>query len=202
MTEKYPASRSPRLRLASTSRYRRELLARLGIAFEVEPPQVDESRLAGESPRELAARLALAKASAVAARHPDELVIGSDQVCALGDEVLGKPGSPDAQRAMLAALSGRTAVFHTAVALVSVASGVCERHVDDTRCAFRELDSRELDAYVRAEPALDCAGGFKCESLGVTLLAGYDSRDPAAIQGLPLIWLAGALRRAGLPPGQ
>ena len=202
MTEKHTASAAPRLRLASTSRYRRELLARLGLDFAVEPPLVDESRRAGESPRALASRLALAKANAVAARHPDELVIGSDQVCALGDAVLGKPGTPDAQREMLAALSGRTAVFHTAVALVGVASGICELHVDDTRCSFRALEPCEVDAYVRAEPALDCAGGFKCESLGVTLLAGYHSADPAAIQGLPLIWLAAALRRAGLHPGR
>jgi septum formation protein len=149
------------------------------LPFSVEAPRVDETRQPGEAPRALARRLALAKAHAVATRNPGDLVIGSDQVCALGDDVLGKPGTAERHRAMLAALSGRTAVFHTAVAL------------------FRNLDPLEIEAYARDEPALDCAGGFKCESLGVTLLSGYESHDPAAIQGLPLIWLAAALRRAG-----
>lgn len=202
MTEKYPARPQRPIRLASTSRYRRELLARFGLPFSVEAPQVDESRHAGESPRALAERLALAKARAVAARNPGDLVIGSDQVCALGDEVLGKPGTPERHRSMLAALSGRTAVFHTAVALVGIEAGVCELHVDDTVCVFRDLDPLEIEAYARDEPALDCAGGFKCESLGVTLLSGYQSHDPASIQGLPLIWLAAALRRAGARPAR
>jgi septum formation protein len=197
VTEKHPARRQRPIRLASTSAYRRELLARFGLPFSVEAPRVDETRQPGEAPRALARRLALAKAHAVATRNPGDLVIGSDQVCALGDDVLGKPGTAERHRAMLAALSGRTAVFHTAVALVGIEAGVDELHVDDTRCVFRNLDPLEIEAYARDEPALDCAGGFKCESLGVTLLSGYESHDPAAIQGLPLIWLAAALRRAG-----
>ncbi len=201
MTEKRPSPTRP-IWLASTSRYRRELLARLRLPFEIEPPNVDESRMAGEAPRALAERLALAKARAVAMRHPDALVIGSDQVCALGDHVLGKPGTPDRHRAMLACLSGRTATFHTAVALVGVDAGVFDQHVDDTHCGFRRLGAGEIDAYVEAEPALDCAGGFKCEALGVTLLASFETHDPAAIQGLPLIWLAAALRRAGAMPAR
>ena len=201
MTEKYPPAARPSW-LASTSRYRRELLGRFHLPFSVEAPDVDELRIDGENPRALAERLALAKARTVAARHPEALVIGSDQVCALGDEVLGKPGTPDRHRAMLASLSGRTAVFHTAVALVGLDAGVCDQHVDDTRCEFRVLDAGEIDAYIAAEPALDCAGGFKCEALGVTLLAAFESHDPAAIQGLPLIWLAGALRRAGALPAR
>jgi septum formation protein len=204
VTEKYLLQPYRALCLASTSRYRRELLSRLRLRFDIEAPEVDETALPHESPRELSVRLAAAKARAVAARHPGALVIGSDQVCALGDEILGKPGTLEAHHAMLARLSGRTAVFHTAVAIVGIDAGFCREHVDDTRCVFRTLNAAEIAAYCAAEPALDCAGGFKCEGLGISLLAGFEARDPTAIQGLPLIWVADALRSADAPrvPGR
>ncbi len=188
--------------LASTSRYRRTLLARLGVAFEVAAPSVVETRLPGEAPAELARRLAMAKARAVAEQHPDALVIGSDQVCALGDTVLGKPGDAAAARAQLAAQSGRVVTFHTAVALVGIAAGCWRQHLDETRCVFRVLDAAEIAAYVAAESPLDCAGSFKVEGLGIALFERVDSADPTALVGLPLIWVAQALREArGTPAG-
>lgn len=191
--------------LASGSRYRRELLARLGYAFEWRSPDLDESRLPGETPAALASRLAHSKAVAVAralaaekaaplASHEGALVIGSDQVCALGDECLGKPGSTDAQAAQLARLAGHSVVFHTAVCVVSLADGFEAQHLDETVCDFRALDPKEIAAYVAAEPATDCAGGFKCEGLGITLLERLRSQDPTALVGLPLIWVARTLR--------
>jgi septum formation protein len=183
-----------RLLLASTSRHRKALLARLQLPFDCEPPEVEETRLAGEAPRALASRLALAKALVVAHRHPGALVIGSDQVCALGDTVLGKPVTAAANRDMLAALSGQTATFHTAVAIVGIEAGLREEHVDDTLCNFRPLTSADIARYVEAEPSLDCAGGFKSEGLGVTLMSSVYSRDPTGLVGLPLIWVAGVIR--------
>ncbi|MCC6170832.1 MAG: septum formation protein Maf [Gammaproteobacteria bacterium] len=191
--------------LASTSRHRRALLTRLRIPFDTADPGVDEARADGEPPRALAARLARAKAQAVAARHPTAIVIGSDQVCATADQVLGKPGTPDANREMLAQLSGRTAVFHTAVAIVGLEAGLQAEHVDDTVCHFRALKAEEIACHVAIEPGLDCAGGFKSESLGITLMTRIDSQDPTALVGLPMIWVAGALRPficAGASPGR
>jgi septum formation protein len=180
--------------LASGSRYRRDLLARLGLPFEVASPDVDESRLAGEPAATLAERLALAKAKAIAERHPKALVIGSDQVCALGEECLGKPGSPEGQKAMLERLSGQTVVYHTAVAIVGLEAGLWQRHRDETRCVFRKLSRVEIEDYVRREPAADCAGGFKSEGLGISLFERMESLDPTAIIGLPMIFVAQALR--------
>lgn len=194
--------------LESGSRYRRELLTRLGWPFDWRSPEVDESRLPGEPPAALALRLARSKALAVAetlaapatgsADHlPAQrgaLVIGSDQVCALGDECLGKPGSLEAQAAQLARLAGHRVVFHTAVCVVSLADGFEAQHLDETVCEFRTLTREEIAAYVAAEPATDCAGGFKCEGLGITLLDRLRSEDPTALVGLPLIWLARTLR--------
>lgn len=187
--------------LASGSRYRRELLTRLGWPFEWRSPEVDESRLPGEPPATLALRLARSKALAVAealaadpAHRRGALVIGSDQVCALGDECLGKPGSLEAQAAQLARLAGHRVVFHTAVCVVSLADGFEAQHLDETVCEFRALTREEIAAYVAAEPATDCAGGFKCEGLGITLLDRLRSEDPTALVGLPLIWLARTLR--------
>jgi len=180
--------------LASSSRYRRQLLERLGIPFECRSPDVDESREGTESPASLAERLALAKARAIAEREPGALVIGSDQVCTLGDECLGKPGSAAAQADMLARLSGQIVTFHTAVAIVGIEAGVWQRHRDDTRCVFRTLGDREIRDYVEREPAHDCAGGFKSEGLGISLLERMESTDPTALVGLPLIWVAKALR--------
>ena len=199
MAERHPTSLTRPLWLASGSRYRRELLARLGLPFECRSPEVDETPLPGESPRALAARLALAKARAIAEREPGALVIGSDQVCALGDQPLGKPGNAAAQIAQLGRLAGHTVTFHTAVAIVCMEAGVWAQHVDDTRCVFRKLSAAEIAAYVAAEPAFDCAGGFKCEGLGITLLARMESVDPTAIIGLPLIWVADVLRAHRAP---
>lgn len=186
--------------LASTSRYRRELLERLGLSFRCEAPGVDESARPGEVPAELAARLALAKARAVAERHPEALVIGSDQVCALGDEVLGKPGDAATARGQLAAQSGRTVTFHTAVALVGLQAGCWRQHVDTTRCVFRELPPAEISAYVADEQPLDCAGSFRIEGRGIALFERVESLDPTALIGLPLIWVAAALRAANASP--
>jgi septum formation protein len=191
--------------LASGSRYRRELLARLGYPFEWRSPDLDESRLPGETPAALALRLARGKALAVAralaaeqarssAPRAGALVIGSDQVCALGDECLGKPGSPQAQAAQLARLAGHRVVFHTAVCIVGLDDGFEAQHLDETTCEFRALTREEIAAYVAAEPATDCAGGFKCEGLGITLLERLRSEDPTALVGLPLIWVARTLR--------
>ena len=180
--------------LASGSRYRRDLLARLGLPFEVASPDVDESRLPGEPAAALAERLALAKAKVIAERHPKARVIGSDQVCAFGEECLGKPGSPEGQKAMLERLSGHTVVYHTAVAVVGLEAGLWQRHRDETRCVFRTLTRVEIEDYVRREPAADCAGGFKSEGLGISLFERMESLDPTAIIGLPMIFVAQALR--------
>lgn len=174
-------------------------MERLGWPFHCEAADVDESRRDGESPIALAERLALAKAQVVATRHPEAIVIGSDQVCALGDQALGKPGSVAAQAAMLAQLSGQTVTFHTAVAVVGVAAGILHRHRDDTHCQFRTLSETDIADYVAREPALDCAAGFKSEGLGITLLSQLRSEDPTALIGLPLIWLAADLRAIYAP---
>lgn len=186
--------------LASTSRYRRELLERLQIAFRCENPGVDESPLPQESPRDLAVRLALAKARAVAERQPQALVIGSDQVCATGAVVLGKPGTAAANRDQLRTLSGQTATFYTAVALISLEGGLWKQHVDETRCVLRALTAEEIAGYVDAEQPFDCAGGFKSEGLGITLFERIETLDPTALVGLPLIWTASVLRDAGVTP--
>jgi len=185
--------------LASSSKYRRELLSRLGHPFEWRAPQIDETPLPGESPRVLAARLALAKAKTLAHDEPRAIVIGSDQVCALGEECLGKPASATAQAEMLGRLSGQRVTFFTAVAVVGIEAGLWQQHVDETHCEFRRLTRAQIEAYVAAEPATDCAGGFKCEGLGISLLERMASDDPTAIIGLPLIWLARCLRPFSAP---
>ena len=187
----------PPLILASTSPYRRELLARLRLAFEALPPGVPEERIDGESPADHALRLALAKAQAVAARHPGALVIGADQVAAEGERLLGKPGDAGRCRAQLASLSGKTARFYTACAVLGVSAGVRRAHVDTTTVVFRSLTGDEIGRYVASEQPYDCAGGFKVEALGIALLECIESQDPTALIGLPLIWLAGTLRGAG-----
>ena len=187
----------PPLILASTSPYRRELLARLRLAFESMPPEVPEEHLEGESPADRSLRLALAKAQAVARLHPGALVIGSDQVAAVGEQLLGKPGDAARCRAQLATLSGKTARFYTACALLGVNAGVRLAHVDTTTVVFRSLNAAEIERYVACEQPYDCAGGFKAEGLGVALFECIESQDPTALIGLPLIWIAGALRGAG-----
>jgi septum formation protein len=183
----------PVLILASTSPYRRMLLERLRLPFEVLPPEVAEDALPGESPIDRARRLSLVKARDVAGRHPDAVVIGSDQVAALGSRVLDKPGDAATCREQLAALSGGTAHFFTGCAVGN------EVHVDTTSVVFRRLTTQEIARYVEAERPFDCAGGFKVEALGISLFERIESSDPTALIGLPLIWLARALRAKGLP---
>ena len=193
-------SAMPRLILGSTSPYRRELLARLGVPFETQAPEVDESALPGEASAALAARLAMAKAEAVAALQPGAWVIGSDQVAELDGCALGKPHRRDAAIAQLQALSGREARFHTALCLARVTDDgqrSCLRSVDLTVVRFRPLTGAEIERYVDAEQPLDCAGSFKCEGLGIALFDAIETADPTALVGLPLIATARLLRDAG-----
>jgi septum formation protein len=185
--------------LASTSPYRRKLLERFGLAFETVRPQVGEEHIQGESPSDRAMRLSMAKAEEVAARHPHAVVIGSDQVAAAGHQVLDKPGDAATCRAQLAMLSGTDARFLTACAVIGPTPGGTVRlvHLDTTTVFFRSLTSKEIERYVEREKPFDCAGGFKAEALGITLFESIESKDPTALIGLPLIWLACALRRAG-----
>jgi septum formation protein len=189
----------PPLILASTSSYRRALLERLGLAFATHSPGVAESRLPGEAPAERALRLAQAKADAVANQHPRALVIGSDQVASAAGSILDKPGTRARAHAQLAQLSGAMAQFHTACALVCRERSHSSTHLDTTTVQFRTLSGAEVERYLAREPALDCAGSFKAEALGISLLERIDSTDPTALIGLPLIWLAQALRQAGFP---
>ena len=186
----------PRLVLASTSPYRRELLARLRLPFDTVRPEVDEAPLAGEAPGPLAERLAAAKAEAVAATAGDAWVLGSDQAADLDGQPLGKSGGRAAAIEQLRAMSGRSVVFHTAVCLAR--SGAASlAAVDRTRVRFRTLAGDEIERYVDAEQPFDCAGSFKCEGLGIVLFESIENRDPTALVGLPLIATAGLLRRAG-----
>lgn len=184
--------------LASTSRYRRELLARLRLPFDVHAPEVDETPLPGETPLALAQRLALSKANTIAARFPDAIVIGSDQVADLDGEPLGKPGDHERATAQLRRMRGRTLVFQTAVAVVCAASGFAHSDVAPVRVVFRPLGDEAIERYLRAETPYDCAGSAKSEGLGIALLESIDSDDPTALIGLPLIRTARMLRAAGL----
>ena len=186
--------------LASTSPYRAELLRRLGLPFEAVAPGVDESPQGAETPGARALRLARAKALAVVARYPGSWVIGSDQVADLEGRILGKPGDAGRCRAQLAAESGRVVVFHTAAVLMRQGARTDYEHVDITSVRFRSLAASEIDRYVELERPFDCAGGFRSEGLGAALFDSMETHDPAALVGLPLIWLAGALRSAGLDP--
>jgi septum formation protein len=190
----------PQLILASTSRYRRELLSRLRLPFEARSPNTPEVALEGEPPARMAARLALAKAKSIAA--PGTIVIGSDQVASLEGRLLRKPGTADVAVAQLRACQGRTVVFDTAVAVVASDTGQTLEHVDRTEVRFRRLDDAALERYVRLESPLDCAGSFKAEGLGVALFEQISSQDPTALIGLPLIFVAEALRTLGADPLQ
>ena len=187
---------APRLILASTSRYRRELLQRLRIQFDTGSPGVDEQPLPGELPAALVQRLAHAKAHALARTETSAWVIGSDQVAELDGQPLGKPGDHDRAIAQLTAMSGRAIAFRTAVALVR-GDGRTLAALDTTLVRFRELASDEIERYVDAERPFDCAGSFKSEGLGITLFAAIESQDPTALIGLPLIATARLLREAG-----
>ena len=188
---------TPDLILASTSRYRRELLERLRLPFTVQAPDTDETPHPGELPAALAVRLALAKARAVAQLHPSAVVIGSDQVADLDGTAIGKPGTHENAVAQLRLMSGRTVVFQTAVAVVCVASGFAEQALAAVRVQFRELSDAEIESYLQAEKPYDCAGSAKSEGLGISLLASIESDDPTALVGLPLIRTCAMLRRAG-----
>ncbi len=192
----------PPLILGSTSVYRRELLTRLQIPFECHSPGVDETPLPGEPARALVVRLARQKAQAVAERHPEAWVIGSDQVALLPsasqhDLILGKPGTAAKCIEQLEACSGRTLDFVTAVAVVHRRKAALVEFVDTTRVTYRDLDRDSIERYVKRESPLDCAGGFKSEALGITLCESIDSSDPTALIGLPLIRLGAVLRSAG-----
>jgi septum formation protein len=190
----------PTLILASTSRYRRELLSRLKLAFEVEAPGVDESAHQGELPPALALRLAAEKARAVAARRPGAVVIGSDQVAELDGQAIGKPGDHDRAVDQLRRMSGRRVAFHTAVAVVRADTGFDEALLATVTVAFRTLDGDEIERYLRAERPYDCAGSAKSEALGIALLESIESDDPTTLVGLPLIRTCRLLRLAGLDP--
>jgi septum formation protein len=190
-------NRQPPLILASTSPYRRQLLERLGLPFTVEAPDVDEAAVPGEIPTERALRLAAAKADAVSERHPGAVVIGSDQVAAAGAEILDKPGTVERACEQLKHLSGSQARFHTACAVRWHNTGFCVNHLQTVTVTVRDLSPEEIHGYVSREQPLNCAGSFKSEGLGIALFSRVESEDPTALVGLPLIWLAGALRQAG-----
>ena len=183
--------------LASTSPYRRTLLERLGLPFEVVAPNIDESPRANETPSATAVRLAEAKARAVATQLSHALVIGSDQIADLDGAPVGKPGDYERAVAQLRALSGRTVVFHTGVALCDADSGRCRSVLVDVASTFRRLSDAEIDAYLRRETPYDCAGAVKSERLGIALFERIASDDPTALIGLPLIAVVELLRAEG-----
>lgn len=184
--------------LASTSTYRRTLLERFGLPFDVASPDVDETPLPAEAPAATADRLAVAKATAVAAGFPRALVIGSDQVAYLGGEVYGKPGTVERAIDQLRRMSGRSVIFHTALAVVNTRTGTARSESVPTRVTFRKLGDDEIVRYVEKERPLDCAGSAKSEGLGITLLESLSGDDPTALVGLPLIALSRLLRAEGI----
>ncbi len=184
--------------LGSTSRYRRELLERLRLPFDVAAPDVDETPQSGESPDALALRLALAKARAVARKFPEAVVIGSDQVADLAGEPLGKPGTHERATDQLRRMRGKTVIFQTAVAVVCAATGFEQVDIAPVRVRFRELGDAEIEAYLLAEQPYDCAGSAKSEGMGIALLESIDNDDPSALVGLPLIRTCRMIRAAGI----
>jgi len=195
MSNLIQSPKNPALILASTSAYRKELLERLRIPFEVVSPQVDETPLTGESTLELALRLANAKATAVSKEHPNAWVIGSDQVADLCGAAIGKPGNFERALAQLQLMRGQIVTFHTALCLMK---GETQTTINiPTEVTFRKLSDDVLESYLLAEEPYDCAGSAKSEGLGITLLESIQSDDPTALIGLPLIALTGLLRDAG-----
>lgn len=188
------------LLLASSSRYRKALLDRLGIAFECASPDIDESRRDNESPASLVQRLSLEKAAELAKTSRKHLIIGSDQVASLGDRVLGKPGTVQKAEEQLTDLSGQTVRFYTGIALLNSETSNAQVQLDTTDVVFRSLSEREIQTYVAREQPLDCAGSFKSEGLGVALFERIQTDDPAALIGLPLVLLCGMLRAEGMNP--
>jgi septum formation protein len=187
-----------RLVLASSSKYRKALLERLGLAFEVAAPQVDEAAFPNESPAETAARLSVLKARSLEPRFPDALIIGSDQVAAMGRERFGKPGTHETAVRQLRALSGKAVDFHTAVTLLDARASSMETRLVDCRVHFRTLDERRIQAYLRREQPYDTSASAKAEGLGIALIERIRTDDPSSLIGLPLIALSEMLERAGL----
>jgi len=187
-----------KLVLASTSRYRRELLSRLRLPFEAAAPDVDETPLPGESPSQTALRLSVLKAQAVAAQFPDALIIGSDQVLMLDDEQLGKPGNYENAFAQLKKMSGKSMVFHTALTLLNSKTGRAQTRDVPTVVHIRKLSDAQIEAYLKKEEPYDCAGSAKSESLGIALMERMDSPDPTALIGLPLMALTEMLMNEGV----
>jgi len=187
-----------KLILGSTSPYRRELLARLRIPFDVAAPDVDESPQSGETPKQLACRLAMAKARAVAAQFPACVVIGSDQVAELDGQALGKPGNHARAIAQLQQMRGKSVIFQTAVAVVCIETGFAQMDLAQVKVNFRHISDAEIDAYLLAETPYDCAGSAKSEGLGIALLDSIDNDDPTALVGLPLIRTCRMIQAAGI----
>lgn len=187
----------PALILASTSPYRKDLLARLGLPFTVQRPDVDEQAIGGEPPQLRAERLALAKATAVAANHARAVIIGADQVASCSGSILDKPGNAQVARAQLQAQSGRSVLFHSAVAIVDKVRGTRECFTDLTTVVMRTLSTADIDAYIAADQPFDCAGSLRSEKLGISLCERMESEDPTGLIGLPLIRLCAALRACG-----
>ena len=184
--------------LGSTSRYRKELLSRLQIPFETAAPDVDETPHINESPKDLALRLALAKARAVALKNPEAIVIGSDQVADLEGAPLGKPGNHTNATLQLQRMRGKTVIFQTALSVVCIATGYQRTDLAEVKVKFRDLSDAEIETYLRAEEPYDCAGSAKSEGLGIALLDSIDNDDPSALIGLPLIRTCQMLREAGV----
>ncbi len=185
--------------LASTSPYRHALLQRLGLAFICDPPEVDESPQPREAHAALAQRLARTKAQAVAARHPHALVIGSDQVAALGTGILGKPETHEHAVAQLTAASARVMNFYTGLCVLDTRTGRYHECLDTTRVRFRQLNAAEIERYLKIEQPYNCAGSFRAERLGISLFKAVESEDPTALLGMPLISLCRCLRASGIP---
>ena len=192
------ASSGRPLILGSTSRYRKELLTRLRIPFETASPDVDETPHSNESPKDLALRLALAKARAVALKYPEAVVIGSDQVADLEGTPLGKPGNHANAILQLQRMRGKTVIFQTALSVVCIATGFERTDLAEVKVKFRDLSDAEIETYLRAEEPYDCAGSTKSEGLGIALLDAIDNDDPTALIGLPLIRTCQMLREAGV----
>lgn len=186
------------LLLASSSPYRKELLARLGIPFETASPDIDETPLKSETAAQTSQRLAEAKARALIAHFPQYLIIGSDQVALLDGTQLGKPGSHERATLQLQQMRGRTIEFHTALCLLNAITGHTQTRVDITRVTMRNYSDAEIERYLRRETPYDCAGSAKTEGLGITLIASIENRDPTAIIGLPLIELVTMLKNEGI----
>ena len=187
-----------KLILGSTSPYRRELLERLRIPFDIAAPEVDETPLASETPKQQACRLAMAKARTVAAQFPAAVVIGSDQVADLDGVPLGKPGTHDRAVAQLQQMRGKTVIFQTAVAVVCFETGFAQMDLAQVKVKFRALSDLEIETYLRAETPYDCAGSAKSEGLGIALLEAIDNDDPTALVGLPLIRTCQMIQAAGI----